>query len=609
MVRRANFQTKINMQPEDLELLQDPEVKALAEGDNPNIDLPIERVFAFDRIKRPIGLWTVVFFSVWTPFGLVLLVLRLGLLFTFLGLFWLIGGFPSLRLLNKQAPFLFINIIAPICGIVVQARGLEYKNAAHVDKCIFVANHISNFDPIWFNNVFGDFTLLCAGDYDYFWEAMKRIGLLNTDDRHGKGCIYTNYFGSKAGREEVRISIEEDMARSDGRPFLIYPEGCVTTGVSAVMQYQKFVFSLDKVIVPTCLSVYNPWPYEHYTLTSGAVQHLCWYLFSPFIIFKQALLPPQKIRKDEKPTEFALRVQCMTAAHLGLGVIKMNWKQKDRLSQALGFMDYNENYWSRRESMDNFREALYQRKVVLRDGEAFSTGERSGDKGSDGRSFSGSEVDVEGAFERQAKTAKTSSKKVVPLNLAVKDKNRSQSKLIAQGTVLAKEYAARHHQEREPEMKIFDEAMKKAGAQKKKKGERSYREKMVDKDINEEMVIKTNMVRRLSTMPDVKPHSEEVHALGAQVKEKRRLSSLAATQEQLQSLALANGEGLSEEAMKAIKDAADIAAEQQEHEIIKQQLKAQKEKEKEEKEKQERAEKEKKDKETTAIDMAERGEA
>ena len=53
-------------------------------------------------------------------------------------------------------------------------------------------------------SVFSDYTLLCAGDYDYFWEAMKRMGLLNTDDAHGKGCIYTNYFGSKSGREEVR---------------------------------------------------------------------------------------------------------------------------------------------------------------------------------------------------------------------------------------------------------------------------------------------------------------------------------------------------------------------------------------------------------------------
>jgi hypothetical protein len=57
--------------------------------------------------------------------------------------------------------------------------------------------------------VFKDFTLLCAGDYDYFWEAMKRIGVLSADDAHGKGCIYTNYFGSVTEREAVRIAIEE----------------------------------------------------------------------------------------------------------------------------------------------------------------------------------------------------------------------------------------------------------------------------------------------------------------------------------------------------------------------------------------------------------------
>jgi hypothetical protein len=47
------------------------------------------------------------------------------------------------------------------------------------------------------------------------------------------------YFGTAQEREEVRIAIEEDMARDDARPFLIYPEGCVTTGVSAVMQYVR----------------------------------------------------------------------------------------------------------------------------------------------------------------------------------------------------------------------------------------------------------------------------------------------------------------------------------------------------------------------------------
>jgi hypothetical protein len=122
---------------------------------------------------------------------------------------------------------------------------------------------------------------------------------LSQDDEHGKGCIYTNYFGSVNEREAVRIAIEEDMARDDGRPFLIYPEGCVTTGVCAVMQYQKFVFSLDKVIVPMCLSINNPWPYEHYTLVGHAQDHLLWYLFSPWVTFKHALLPPQKRREGE----------------------------------------------------------------------------------------------------------------------------------------------------------------------------------------------------------------------------------------------------------------------------------------------------------------------
>ena len=122
---------------------------------------------------------------------------------------------------------------------------------------------------------------------------------MSQDDEHGKGCIYTNYFGSVNEREAVRIAIEEDMARDDGRPFLIYPEGCVTTGVCAVMQYQKFVFSLDKVIVPMCLSINNPWPYEHYTLVGHAQDHLLWYLFSPWVTFKHALLPPQKRREGE----------------------------------------------------------------------------------------------------------------------------------------------------------------------------------------------------------------------------------------------------------------------------------------------------------------------
>ena len=174
---------------------------------------------------------------------------------------------------------------------------------------------------------------------------------------------------------------------------------------------------------------------------------------------------------------------------------------------------------------------------------------------------------------------------------------RYRRRLVQRGSVLAKAYAAKHHQKRETEMQIFDEAMKKAAQQKKKKGrgaERSYREQMIDKEINEEMVQKTNIVRRTSTLPTLQPHSEEVKARVADVKEKRRKSSLAATREQLQALAQGDGNELSEEAKKAIKDAADIASAEQEYQLQRDQLK-------------EKKQTERTAEEAAEIDLAERG--
>mmetsp|Transcript_14462 Transcript_14462/g.26717 ORF Transcript_14462/g.26717 Transcript_14462/m.26717 type:complete len:589 (+) Transcript_14462:258-2024(+) len=567
MVRRAKFQTKIDFKSDDLEEIKQNEfIAQRIANDNPVVDLPIEKVFAFNRFKRPLNiLWIITFFTLWTPFGIVLFFIRLSILITFLLFFYIAGGIPKVKNVRKYAPPVFINVICPLMGVFHSVRGGEFRNAVFVDKTIFVCNHISNFDPIWFNSIFYDFTLLCAGDYDWFWEAMKRIGLLNVDDQNGKGCIYTNYFGSKEEREEVRTSIEEDMARSDARPFLIYPEGCVTSGHSSVMQYQQFVFSLDKVIVPMCLSVYNPWPYEHYTLSAGAKHHLMWYLFSPFIIFKHALLAPQKIRVGEKPRDFALRVQCMTAAHLGLGVIKMNWKQKDRLAQALGFVPYDANYWSRRESMDNFKEALFNRQVVLKDGIAYSTKTE--------RTFAGEDKEEEGKIPKN---------KVVP----AKPENPSMKSLQTMrelpleeqekhGVVLAREYAARAHAEREEEMKIFDETMKKVAEERKKKRGSIRRvgakgAGFVDQNANAEMVNKVNNLRRRSSVggvqvPELKVFAKEVQEKGEFVQEKRRKSSIAMSQQQVEVLSGKSPGGISEEGMKALQEAAAVAQAEQDY--------------------------------------------
>lgn len=253
----------------------------------------------------------------------------------------------------------------------------------------------------------------------------------------------------------------------------------------------------------------------------------------------------------------------MTAAHLGLGVIKMNWKQKDRLAQALGFVPYDANYWSRRESMDNFKEALFNRQVVLKDGIAYSTKTE--------RTFAGEDKEEEGKIPKN---------KVVP----AKPENPSMKSLQTMrelpleeqekhGVVLAREFAARAHAEREEEMKIFDETMKKVAEERKKKrgsirrvGARGAG--FVDQNANAEMVNKVNNLRRRSSVggvqvPELKVFAKEVQEKGEFVQEKRRKSSIAMSQQQVEVLSGKSPGGISEEGMKALQEAAAVAQAEQ----------------------------------------------
>lgn len=505
---RARFQTTVETRTDEIDKYKEnEEVQTKLETDNPTADLPVESLFALHRLKYPLSSNTFLFFFLWTPFGIPIFLFRVSVIGVVLIFFYTCAAIPYLEKLRFVCPKLFVNVVFPICGLWHTVRGRENKNAVHIDKCIFVSNHLSNFDPIWFNAIFSDFTLLCAGDYDWFWEAMKRIGVLTRDDEHGKGCIYTRYFGTGQEREEVRIAIEEDMARVDARPFLIYPEGesrhlqlkisqpqtnpnhppsshplppslgCVTNGYAAVMQYQKFVFGLNKVIVPVCLQFVNPWPFEHYCLSTGAANHLMWYMFSPFVIMKHAILPPQKIRKDESPAFFALRIQAMTAAHLGLGVIRLNWKQKDRLAQAMGFQPYSENFWSRRESMDDFKKAVYDNALVVQGDKIVKTASRKEEERSEKTSFHG---------------------RINRFGSVVKRRAVAQQKEAA---FMAKEFAAKHNNGRDSELQILDDQMKKLQAQQRARSilpGRNHNRKvsLISPDLNAELVEKINEVSK-----------------------------------------------------------------------------------------------------------------
>ena len=115
-------------------------------------------------------------------------------------------------------------------------------------------------------------------------------------------------------------------------------------------------------------------------------------------------------------------------------------------------------------------------------------------------------------------------------------------------------------------MRIFDEQMEKIAKLKKgnRKSEKTFRESVVNEKVNEEFAEKVNIVRRKSNLPQIKTHTADVVTRAADVREKRRRSSLAVEAEQM-ALLSGNAKGLSEEAKKAIRQAAEISVAELEH--------------------------------------------
>lgn len=124
-------------------------------------------------------------------------------------------------------------------------------------------------------------------------------------------------------------------------------------------------------------------------------------------------------------------------------------------------------------------------------------------------------------------------------------------------------------------MIIFDEQMKKVAEQRKKRGQSIRRvgqkgSGFIDHAANKEMVSKVNNLRRRSSIsgnpaPVLQVFAKEIEKKGDDVKEKRRKSSVAMTQKEMEVLSGSAHGGISPEAMKALSEAAEVAKAEKEY--------------------------------------------
>lgn len=225
-----------------------------------------------------------------------------------------------------------------------QQRPVQQLLQQEAQPKVLVSNHISEADFIAIASKFS--ARVVAMDYV---ERIPVIGrLMSVADP-----IYIGQVGNKqsvslsadkvddykaAQRDKIRQAVVSTTrgtpAGKEAPAVLIFPEGVLTSGRTAVLRYQKFVFSLGLPVQPLAIRRRPGWLQRHLfpvawdTVPATFLGNLFWMLFLPRCSYDVDVLPPMEQAEGESEAVFADRVQASTAAELGL--IASRWGNRDK---------------------------------------------------------------------------------------------------------------------------------------------------------------------------------------------------------------------------------------------------------------------------------------
>lgn len=316
--------------------------------------VPLENVFAFHREKPAPWVVRALFLLVWMPIGAPLFVVRLVLLVSSM-----LTAFSLPNSISRRLRPYWRFVVFPLLGWVPWVTGRKHLTNTPNPK-IITSNHPSNYDPLLATANLGEVTALTAVEFKLFWEFFKSCGLL-------RATVYTNYFGAPRDRANVRDQILQAVSPNAEIPLLLYPEGTVNNCDTALLRYERFVFSLGVPIVPVASRLVNPWPFNFFVVSASPVSNLIWMLFLPFLAVRHDVLPAVSKAAgegfEETDGDFAKRVCAATAARLGVDTVDENWLSKSLFMQALGLHDYDVRYWEKaRTVLEDERTVLQERQ-------------------------------------------------------------------------------------------------------------------------------------------------------------------------------------------------------------------------------------------------------
>lgn len=302
---------------EDLEVESDSDV---------DVNTPGEHLWNFSRLIPHLRCVDWLFLLIWSPFGLVLCLIRC--------ICWPIGMllYPLFNCLGLGR--CLMKVMAPLWGVHTRINGLEQLDESLAP--IMVSNHISDFDAcaLWTANPPANQRLVVNLHWKKVIDAAVCLGwpidpIFTEAEAQQKGVSAKNVI-----QTEVEDTQEEVKASGVApKRLLIFPEGKTSSGIM-VMVFNWYIFGLDAPVVPVALRLWNPWPLQIQCNGVSIIRNLLTLFFLPFVVYDIDILPEMACGSQSKD-KFAEDVRSTIAAHLDIPCSNFSAKDKTEFGKEM----------------------------------------------------------------------------------------------------------------------------------------------------------------------------------------------------------------------------------------------------------------------------------
>lgn len=326
------------------ETLGVPGIAGRHRGSSDARSIELDSLCCYTRLKPGTSRAEKGLLALYTPFGILLVLLRALLLLVAATLCLIVTATSSD---SSETDARLSRVLHWLCaglGFIVRVRGRRGSDAATRDlraARVLAANHVSQFDGLPIRLLTPCATVLretytsSGAGGDRLARALTRALIapivttafapIAVPTPQPGGGDQAASEAAAAARAQVRTAMRVHGpgsgkgSKAGSKPLLVFPEGSITNGRVGLMRFAKSAFELGQPITPVAIHMTTALPLEADTVWSPLGANVLWTLFQPWHVYELHVLPPLRAAHTaEGAAVVAGHAAASIAAELGL---------------------------------------------------------------------------------------------------------------------------------------------------------------------------------------------------------------------------------------------------------------------------------------------------